>query len=157
MKSQLGHWIQGGEKIFKWGKICRISKEPDLSRCCDCVDQCVRLGHCLTRSAFWDLPFLKVIIMSLKFPRHYSHFLFDLVFEEVSVSLCFQACCLPCVCPGFLPVQSLVVWMQVGWGGDPRERVRATERSSSQKGGCLLVLTLLCCDSDSHLSSFSEA
>lgn len=155
MKSQLGHWIQGGEKIFKWGKICRISKEPDLSRYCDCVEQCVRLGHCLTRSAFWDLPFksyyhvLKISKALLPLPLWLS--VWRPKCESVLPGL------LPCVCPGVPPGQLVVVWMQVGWGGDPWERVHAMERSSLQKGECLLVLTLLCCDSDSHLSSFSEA
>lgn len=45
----------------------------------------------------FEICLLKVIIMSLKFPRHYSHFLFDLVFEELSVSL--LPGLLPCVLP----------------------------------------------------------
>lgn len=152
MNSQLGHWVQGGETILKWGNICRTSKETDWVAAASMVTSVSDWGDsqvylvCFLRSAF-----LKIIIMSLKFPRHYSHFLSHSCLEnEVWVSAPRPL--------SRLPTRPLGDYLNTGGLRWKPPREGACPRREAALGGeqCLLVLTLLCCDSNSHLSSFSE-
>lgn len=150
MKSQWGHWIRGGEKILKWDKICRISKEPVLLLC-SCWTVC-QIGVVVLLSLLFEVCLFKSYSHVLKISKHYSHFL-SLVFGEVSVSLCFQACCHMSVTAS----RQAIMWLfecRLRWRR-PRKGACHGEKELCEGKQCLL--TLLCCGSNSHLSSFSEA
>lgn len=95
MKSQLGHWIRGGRKVFKWGITCRFQRDWLLLSLLF-VNSVSGWGYCLTRHCFLRSAFLKVIIMSL-ISKASLPFPLWLLFGELSVSFCFQSCC-HCVC-----------------------------------------------------------
>lgn len=135
MRSRLGHWIRGGKQFSS--EASSVGSPKRLTSLVSAhFEERVRLGYyCLTRHCFLRSALLKVIIMSLISQASLPLPLW-LLFGELSVSFCFQSCChCVCVTASCQPLE-VFIWMQVGLGGVPQERVvwepcvHAMERSS---------------------------